>query len=180
MKCIETYVTLCAVCYINILLFQRPGFGWKKSKTCQIWIEVLRTIYSLDSLLYTVTILFIFTPLCVCNDMYLYFDKHGKTAIWICMSWKIKAGYYTYIFQNYLLQIDFSYKSMSNGNCYTKFGSNFCCYASFFIRDNTFSDRNTSRYHMSRELIVTKISIFIGVSIRHSIMIKVNIKRDFY
>ena len=41
------------------------------------------------------------------------------------------------------------------------------------IRENTFSDRNTSRYHMSRELIVTKISIFIGVSIRHSIMIKV-------
>ena len=41
------------------------------------------------------------------------------------------------------------------------------------ICDNTFSDRNTSRYHMSRELIVTKISIFIGVSIRHSIMIKV-------
>ena len=41
------------------------------------------------------------------------------------------------------------------------------------IRDNTFSDRNTSFYHMTWELIVTKISIFIGVSIRHSIMIKV-------
>ena len=41
------------------------------------------------------------------------------------------------------------------------------------IRDNTFSDRNISRYHMSRELIVTKISIFIGLSTRHSIMIKV-------
>ena len=36
-----------------------------------------------------------------------------------------------------------------------------------------FSDRNTSFYHMTWELIVTKISIFIGVSIRHSIMIKV-------
>ena len=59
MKCIETYVTLCAVCYINILWFQRPGFGRKKSKTCQIWIEVLRTMYSLHSLLYTITILFI-------------------------------------------------------------------------------------------------------------------------
>ena len=132
MKCIETYVTLCAVCYINVLWFQRPGFGRKKSKTCQIWIEVLRTMYSLDSLLYTITILFIFTPLCVCNDMYLYFDKHGKSASWICMRWKIKSGYYTYIFQNYLLQIDFSYKSISNGYCYTKFGSDFCCCASFF------------------------------------------------
>ena len=42
------------------------------------------------------------------------------------------------------------------------------------IRDSTFSDRNTSFYHMTWELIVTKISIFIGVSIRHSKMIKVN------
>ena len=41
------------------------------------------------------------------------------------------------------------------------------------IRDNTFSERNTSFYHMNWEFIVTKISIFIGVSIRHSIMIKV-------
>ena len=84
----------------------------------------------------------------------------------------------THIFQNYLLQIDFSYKSMRNGNCYTKFGSEFCCYAIFLvcnIRDNTFSDRNTSFYHMTWELIVTKISIFIGVSIRHSIMIKVKL-----
>ena len=119
-----------------------------------------------------------FTHLCVCNDMYLYFDKHEKPAILICMHWKIKSGEYTYIFQNYLLQIDFSYKYMSNGNCYTKFGSEFCRYASFFlvcyIRDNTFSDRNTSFYHMIWELIVTKMSIFIGVSIRHSIMMKLN------
>ena len=53
---------------------------------------------------------------------------------------------------------------------------NFAAMAFFFvcyIRDNTFSDRNTSFYHMTLELIVTKISIFIGVSIRHSIMIKV-------
>ena len=41
------------------------------------------------------------------------------------------------------------------------------------IRDKTFSDRNTSFYHMTWELIVTKISIFIGVSIRHFIMFKV-------
>ena len=46
------------------------------------------------------------------------------------------------------------------------------------IRDNTFSDRNTSFYHMTLELIVTKISIFIGVSIRHSIMIKVKSFQD--
>ena len=66
---------------------------------------------------------------------------------------------------------------MSNGNCYTKFGSEFCCYAIFLacnIRDNTFSDRNTSFYHMTWELIVTKISIFIGVSI----MIKVKSFQD--
>ena len=30
------------------------------------------------------------------------------------------------------------------------------------IRDNTFSDRNTSFYHMTWELIVTKISIFLA------------------
>ena len=162
MKCIETYVTLCAVCYINILWFQRPGFDRKKSKTCHIWIKVLRQMYSLDSLLYTITILFIFTSMCVCNDMYLFFDKHGKPVILIYMRWKIKSGSYTYIFQNYLLQIDFSYKSMSNDNCYTKFVLTFAAMQVVLvcnIRENTFSDRNTSSYHMTRQLNVTKISI---------------------
>ena len=28
-------------------------------------------------------------------------------------------------------QIDFSYKSMINGNGYTKYGSDFCCFVSF-------------------------------------------------
>ena len=67
---------------------------------------------------------------------------------------------------------------MSNCNGYTKFGSDFRCFAGFLvcnIRNNTFSERNTpSRYHMIREFILTKVSIFIGISIGHSIVIKVN------
>ena len=65
---------------------------------------------------------------------------------------------------------------MSSGSCYTTLGSEFAAMQLFLvcnIRDDTFSDRNTSRYHMTREFIFKKISIFIGVSIRHSIMINV-------
>ena len=42
---------------------------------------------------------------------------------------------------------------MRNCNGYTKFGSDFRCYASFLvcnIRDNTFSDRNTSSLSYNR------------------------------
>ena len=87
MICFETYVTLCNsnVCNVNMMTFQRPGFGRNKGKACQFWILVVRQMYSLDSLVYTITILFIFTILCVYSDIYLYFDKHGKPAILICM-----------------------------------------------------------------------------------------------
>ena len=42
-------------------------------------------MYSLDLLLYTITILFICTTLCVYNVMYLYFGKHKKIVILICI-----------------------------------------------------------------------------------------------
>ena len=172
MKCIETYVTLCAVCYINILWFQRPGFGRKKSKPCQIWIEVLRTMYSLDSLLFC-SFLHLCASVMICT--YISINMESLPFGYACVE-RLNRGI-THIFFK-----TFCCKSISLRNPWAmaiaiqSLVLTFDAMHDFLvcnIRDNTFSDRNTSLYHMSRELIVTKISILNGVSIRHSIMIKV-------
>ena len=76
MKCIETYVTLCAVFTLIFCGFKGLVLLERRVKHAKFGL-----MYSLDSLLYTITMLFIFTILCKCNDMYLYFDKRRKSAI---------------------------------------------------------------------------------------------------